>query len=120
MLSLVLIIAAQSADAEAALAHYRAATAAGPRCGAAAANPRDVVVCARRSADRYRLPLIVQDAGNPKSQDVPGERERMLARTTNCQEKSLFLIGCGKAGVGAKASFGADGIHGARLRPLAP
>ncbi len=119
MLSLVLIMAAQSADAEAALVHYRTVTAVGPHCGAAE-NPSDVVVCARRGADRYRLPLIEYDAGNPRSQDVPAERERMLARTSNCQEKSLYLVGCGMAGVSATASFGPDGIHGARLRPLAP
>ena len=119
MLGLVLIMAAQAADAEAALAQYHKVTAVGPRCGAAE-NPNDVVVCARRGADRYRLPLIEYDAGSPKRQDVPGERERMLARTSNCQEKSLFLVGCGQVGVSAKAGFGPDGIHGARLRPLAP
>lgn len=119
MLALVLIIAGQSADAEAALANYHAVTAVGPHCEAAA-NPSDITVCARRTADRYRLPLIETDPGNPRTQDVPGERERLFARTSNCQEKSVFLVGCGMVGAGAKASFGPDGIHGARLRPLAP
>ncbi|GAA0311958.1 hypothetical protein GCM10009087_22600 [Sphingomonas oligophenolica] len=118
MLGLLLIIAGQSADVDAALAHYHAVTAVGPRCGAAA-NPSDVVVCARRGADRYRVPLIEYDAGNPKNQGVPAERERMLARTSNCREKSVFLVGCGSVGVGTRATFGPDGIQGARVRPLA-
>jgi hypothetical protein len=117
MLALLLIIAGQSADA--AIAQYHAVTAVGPHCNTAP-NSSDITVCARRNADRYRLPLIEQDPGNPRTEDVPGERERLFARTSNCQEKSLFLVGCGKVGVGAKASFGPDGIHGARLRPLAP
>src|SRR6202008_511485 len=90
MVALVLIIAGQSADA--ALVNYHAVTAVGPHCEAAA-NPSDITVCARRTADRYRLPLIETDPGNPKTQDVMGERERLFARTSNCQEKSVFLVG---------------------------
>jgi len=119
MLAILLILAGQSADAQAALVNYRAVTAVGPHCNTAA-NGTDITVCARRNADRYRLPLIEQGAGDPKTQDVPAERERLFARTSNCQEKSVFLVGCGSVGVGAKASFGPDGIQGARLRPLAP
>ena len=119
MLALLLIIAGQSASAETAVAHYRAITAAGPRC-ATAASSTDITVCARRNADRYRLPLIEPSSGDPKIQDVPGERERLFARTSNCQEKSLFLVGCGKVGVGMKAGFGPGGIYGAQVRPLAP
>jgi len=66
------------------------------------------------------LPLIEPTSGSPKIQDVPGERERLFARTSNCQEKSVFLVGCGMAGVGMKAGFGPGGIYGARVRPLAP
>ena len=119
MLAILLIMAGQSAAAQAAVVHYRAVTAAGPRCNAAA-NGNDITVCARRNADRYRLPLVEQTAGNPKIQDVSAERERLFAHTSNCQEKSLFLIGCGKVGVGATAGFGPGGVYGARLRPLAP
>ena len=118
-MAMLLILAGQSADAQTALVHYRAVTAVGPHCNSAA-NGADITVCARRNADRYRLPLIEQTAGNPKIQDVSAERERLFARTSNCQEKSLFLIGCGKVGVGATAGFGPGGVYGARLRPLAP
>ena len=118
MLALLLIVAGQSASAEAAVAHYRAITAVGPHC--ATASSTDITVCARRNADRYRLPLIEPSSGDPKIQDVPGERERLFARTSNCQEKSLFLVGCGKVGVGMKAGFGPGGIYGAQVRPLAP
>ena len=119
MLAMLLILAGQSADAQTALVHYRAVTAVGPHCNSAA-NGADITVCARRNADRYRLPLIEPSSGDPKIQDVPGERERLFARTSNCQEKSLFLIGCGKVGVGMKAGFGPGGIYGAQIRPLAP
>ena len=119
MLALLFVIAGQSASAETAVAHYRAITSVGPHC-ATAASSTDITVCARRNADRYRLPLIEPSSGDPKIQDVPGERERLFARTSNCQEKSLFLIGCGSVGVGVKAGFGPGGVSGARLRPLAP
>jgi len=119
MLALVLIIAGQSASVETAVAHYQAITAAGPHCGTPD-NSTDIIVCSRRNADRYRLPLIEPSSGDPKIQDVPGERERLFARTSNCQEKSLFLVGCGSVGVGAKVGFGPGGLYGARLRPLAP
>jgi len=119
MLAMVLILAGQSADAQSALVRYREVTAVGPHCNTAA-NGADITVCARRNADRYRLPIIEPDAGSPKIQDVSAERERLFARTSNCQEKSLFLVGCGKVGVGAKAGFGPGGIYDAQLRPLAP
>jgi hypothetical protein len=119
MFAILLILAGQPADAQTALVHYRAVTAVGPHCDTGA-NGTDITVCARRNADRYRLPLIEQDAGSPKIQNVSAERERLFASTSNCQEKSLFLVGCGKVGVGATAGFGPGGIYGARLRPLAP
>jgi len=119
MLAILLVLAGQSAGAQAALVHYRAVTAVGPHCEIAGSGT-DITVCARRNADRYRLPLIEPTPGNPKTQDVPGEREQLFARTSNCQEKSLFLVGCGKVGVGMKAGFGPGGIYGAQVRPLAP
>lgn len=115
MLGLVLIIAAQAADAEAALAHYRAVTAAAPHCHIDL-NTTDVTVCGRRNADRYRLPLIEHTAGDPKYQGAPLERERLLARTTNCQEKTIFLVGCGMVGM----SVGTGGVTLGGERPLAP
>lgn len=109
-----LMILLQSAPDDT-MQRYREKTAAGPRC-AVAVDPAEVTVCGRRDADRYRLPLVERDPDDPKNEGVPMERERMLARTSNCAEKSIFLIGCGKVGV----SVGTGGFHLAGERPLAP
>jgi hypothetical protein len=110
--ALLLLLQAAPDDA---MARYREKTAVVPRC-AAAGEPDEVTVCGRRAADRYRVPLIERDADDPKNEGVPMERERMLARTSNCQEKSVFLVGCGKVGV----SVGTAGVSLAGERPLAP
>jgi hypothetical protein len=114
MIGAALLMLLQSVPDEA-LVRYRAKTAAGPRC-ATAADPAEVTVCGRRDADRYRVPLIERDPADPKNEGVPMERERLFARTSNCEEKSVFLVGCGKAGV----SVGTNGFHLAGERPLAP
>ncbi|MDB5703132.1 MAG: hypothetical protein JWN66_248 [Sphingomonas bacterium] len=114
MIAAALLILAQSTPDDA-MARYREKTAAGPHC-TVAADPGEVTVCGRRNADRYRVPLVERDPANPRNEGVPMERERMLARTSNCEEKSIFLIGCGKAGV----SVGTGGFHLAGERTLAP
>jgi hypothetical protein len=77
----------------------------------------EIVVCALRHADRYRVPFVQHDAGDPKHEAAFAERERLLARTSNCDEKSLFPVQCGMAGVSARATFGSSGTE---LRTLAP
>lgn len=94
---------------------YRALTAAEPRCRYDP-NSTDITVCGLRRADRYRVPFVTHDAGDPRREPVMAERERYLARTSNCQEKSTFLIGCGSMGVSVKAGGGRDGPE---LRPMA-
>jgi hypothetical protein len=115
MLGVMLSILAQAGVADDSLARYRQRTAAGPRCEAAARTD-DIIVCGRRRADRYRLPLIEYDAGDPRDEAVPVERERLLARTNNCDEKSIFLVECGMMGV----SVGTGGVRLAGDRPIAP
>jgi hypothetical protein len=109
----LLILGATSVDD--AMARYREQTVAGPRC-AVARSDTDITVCGRRNADRYRVPLVIHDAGDPKYQGVPADRERLLARTSNCEEKSIFLVGCGKVSV----SVGTKGLLLGGERPLAP
>ncbi|MDO7843234.1 hypothetical protein [Sphingomonas immobilis] len=94
------------------LTTYQALTRAGPHCNQPSGD--EVTVCGRRAADRYRVPLIERD---PEKDVVPLERERLLARTTNCQEKRLFLTGCGM--VGATVST-AGGLRAGGERPIAP
>ncbi|MGH6617256.1 MAG: hypothetical protein ACRECS_24000 [Sphingomonas sp.] len=120
MLGALLLILIQASPVEAApdgtaLEQYRALTAVGPRC-AASTDPDEILVCDRRRADLYRVPLILPDPGDPKNEGVPAERERLLARSNNCAEKSSFLVGCGMAGV----SVGTRGVQLGGERPIAP
>jgi hypothetical protein len=115
MLGVMLSILAQTSIADDSLARYRQTTAAGPRCEAAAGTD-DIIVCGRRRADRYRLPLIEYDAGDPHDEAVPVEHERLLARANNCDEKSIFLVECGMTGV----SVGTGGVRLGGERPIAP
>ena len=110
---LAMLLAGQSASGMMAVYHDK--TQGDARCAAPTGN--DVVVCGRRAADRYRVPLIEYDAGDPRHEGVPAERERLLARTNNCEEHSTFLVGCGMAGVTVSSQHGVvlDGE-----RPLAP
>jgi len=110
---LILLLAAPD---DAAILAYQARTSAKPACSRPSGE--DVVVCGRRAADRYRAPLVVHDPGDPAHEGAIAERERLFARTDNCEEKSIFLVGCGSFGV--KATVNADGTHVAGERALAP
>lgn len=103
MLSWLLLLAADQSAAW--IAQERAATRASPQC-TAPADSREVMVCGRRHADRYRVPLIEVDLDNPANEGVPAERQRLLARTSNCREHSLFQVGCGMAGVTLSSRHG--------------
>ncbi|MDF0487610.1 hypothetical protein PX554_05670 [Sphingomonas sp. H39-1-10] len=110
---LLLLLAAPD---DVAITTYHALTSATPACSRPAGD--DVVVCGRRAADRYRVPLVIHDPGDPAYEGVPAERERLFARTDNCEEKSIFLVGCGSFGI--KATVNASGTHVAGERALAP
>ncbi len=119
MLPLILVmLAGQSAASSVPLDTHPAKTQAYVRCTAPTGN--DITVCGRRNADHYRVPLVEHDAGDPEHESVAAERERLQAKTNNCEEKSTFLVGCGAAGVSATAGFGPDGVSPPTVRPLAP
>ncbi|THD37891.1 MAG: hypothetical protein E7773_02625 [Sphingomonas sp.] len=105
-----------STDLDAAMARYREQTRATIECQSA--KPDDIVICSRRATDRFRLPLIEFDPYDRKNEPVAVERDRLLARTNNCEEMSTFLVGCGKAGVGFSTRGG--GLRGLGERPIAP
>lgn len=111
---LVVFLLAQTADADA-LARYRRLTAAEPRCERSA-DATDVTVCGLRDADRFRVAFVLHEKGDPRHEPAMAERKRYLARTDNCQEKSLFLIGCGSFGLSATVGGGRSGVE---VRPLA-
>ncbi|WP_375391307.1 hypothetical protein [uncultured Sphingomonas sp.] len=112
-----LLLLAQAPDAAAMMAAARDAVAR-PRCVYDAAAT-DVTVCGLRHADRYRVPFLTHDAGDPRYEAVAAERDRLLHRTTPLQDLSPFLVGGGMVGVRMTAG-GAAGTRVAGLRPLAP
>lgn len=81
------------------------------------AEPDEIVVCAGRNADRYRVPLSTAPAdGDPKAVDALGERERLLRVPQGACGTGAFLQNCGFVGVTASTRRG--GSVGAP-RPLA-
>ena len=112
---MLILLLAQAVSVDAALARYHDETRVSVSCSTPASG--EIVVCGRRNADRYRAPLIEYDAGDPRHEGVPAERERLLARTNACQDHSLFLVGCGVAGVSVSTN-GGFGLMGER--PIAP
>lgn len=115
---LFMMIAVQ--DADTLIAHARILTAAETPC-TLSPDPADITVCGLREADRYRVPLVVHDAGDRRHEGVLAERERLLHRTNRIQDMSAFLVETGMAGVGATLGGGQAGavaVDG--LRKLAP
>lgn len=81
------------------------------------ADPDEILVCAARNADRFRVPLTTAPAaGDPRAVDALGERERLLAVPQPACGTGAFLQGCGFVGVTASTRRG--GRFGA-ARPLA-
>jgi hypothetical protein len=102
--------------AEVAMVHYNKVTATVINCRRGAAGD-EIVVCGRREADQYRLPLVEHEAGDPRNEDVYGERERLQHKAPTCQGNGPFLVGCGKAGLGFSTRLDGSGVT---YRPLAP
>lgn len=109
-------LAAKSPDA---LETYRQLTSVEPRC-TRPANDRDIIVCGARRADRWRVPYVGYDLGDPRAESIEGERKRLSAAPRVPCGQGAIIANCG-SGVGVKVSttFGASGGE-LRLRPLAP
>ena len=100
------------------LAVYRDRTSIEPHC-ARATRSDEIVVCGNRRADRWRVPFVGYDAGDPRGESVTGERNRLASEPpVRCGEGAI-LKNCGSVGVTARMGFGARS-QGLRLRPLAP
>ena len=81
------------------------------------AEADEILVCAARRADRFRVPLTTPPVeGDPKAVDALGERERLLAVPQPACGTAAFLQRCGFVGVTASTRKG--GSIG-RPRPLA-
>lgn len=117
MLLPVILLLAQDAGVEAALREYHEKIRADVPCSRTA-DENEIVVCARRDADRYRVPLVTNSAGREDA----GERMKTLlspdaAGKVACG-KGAFTSQCGAVSIGV--TMGGEG--GARVveRPLAP
>lgn len=95
-----LLLMAAGQDAAAMIATAQEVTAAGPRC-VSDPHSTDITVCGLRRADRYRVPLVVHDAGDRRYESVGAERERLLHRTNRIEDMSAILVETGMAGVSA-------------------
>jgi hypothetical protein len=114
---LPLLLLAQDSGLEAALRDYREMTRADVPC-TRTADENEIVVCARRDADRYRVPLVTVSAGREAS----GERLKYLLSSAAAGYvpcgKGPFMVRCGSVGAGVTIDSGG----GTRIseRPLAP
>jgi hypothetical protein len=87
-----------------------------PRC-AAPTRDTDIIVCGARRADRWRVPFIGYDAGDPRAESVSAERNRLAAAPRVPCGQGAIIANCGSM-VGVSVTIASDGRL--RERPLAP
>ena len=75
----------------------------------------EILVCGRRAADKWRVPLIEYDAGDPRAETVSGQRNRLASAPKLKCGIGAVLAGCGMVGV----SVSTDGQSPPRFRTLA-
>lgn len=117
MLALWLMMQAVPMDAARLMADVRALTRATVECRQERAADA-ITVCARRDADKWRVPFVTPDPGAIDPDDVPRERSKLIARPNNCTEMKLMAYECGM--VGASMTSGGRGTRFEAPRPLAP
>ena len=76
----------------------------------------DITVCGMRTADRFRVPFVVHDPGDPAHESPRDERTRLLRRTSPLADLGPFQVGGGMAGV--TMTVGGEG--GTSFRKPAP
>jgi hypothetical protein len=116
LVGLTMLATPAQAQDRTAINNYLAMTQVEPRCSAPKASS-EIIVCGRRRADRWRVPYLLKEAGDPSIQNVSAERNGLIPTTTPCQDHSIFLVGCGKVGLSVSTAIG--GESGVKLRPLA-
>ena len=75
----------------------------------------EILVCGRRAADKWRVPLIEYDAGDPRAEGVSGERNRLASAPKLKCGVGAILAGCGMVGV----SVSTTGRSAPKFRTLA-
>ena len=114
MLVTLLLMVQELPAVDAALNKYRALTSVEPGCKRGPQGD-EVVICARRQADRYRVPLTTSYDGD-KLPDK--ELARVLDTAPPPCGEGAFTVKCGAVGV--SATMGAGRPARVSLRPLAP
>ena len=115
----ILVPAAASAQSEGvALDRYAALTSVEPRC-VRPSNDSEILVCGARRADRWRVPFVGYDAGDPRGETVEGERKLLASEPPRKCGNEWALRNCGSVGIAATIGFGASGTD-VKWRPLAP
>ncbi len=98
---------------------YRKLTSVEPRCSRPASG-RELLVCGARRADRWRVPYVGYDVGDPRGESVDSERKRIADdHRMPCGVRAIIADCGGGVGVKVSTAFGASGSE-LRLRPLAP
>lgn len=112
-LCLAILASARTPDT---LETYHKLTSVEPRC-AKPSSDREILVCVARRADRWRVPFVGYDIGDPRGESVEGERKRLASEPPRKCGTEAFLRNCGMAGVSISTRLSGDGV---KLRPLAP
>ena len=74
-------------------------------------DSREIVVCGRRQADRWRVPLVTLEPGDPRAETVSMERNRLAKDPPLPCGIGAFLARCGMAGVTASTRFRGDPVR---------
>jgi hypothetical protein len=108
MLLPILLLIQDAPALEAAIADYRAKTAAELPCSGSE-EEEEVVVCARREAYRHQLPLVpVYNVANNANDQEDRIRTREAQGIVACGQ-GPFMTRCGSVGVGVTIGLGGSG-----------
>jgi len=110
--ALTIATPARAQSAEAVLDGYREKTSVTVRCTQPAGE--QIVVCGRRAADKWRVPFVGFERGDPQGRSVSGERNRLASEPPVKCGIEAFLRNCGMVGVTAGGRFNSDGKFAVR------
>ncbi|UVO55710.1 hypothetical protein [Sphingomonas sp. SUN039] len=96
---------------------YQKLTSVEPRC-VRPSSDRDILVCGARRADRWRVPFVGYELGDPRGESVEGERKRISdEHRPPCGRRAIIADCGGGVGVSVSTRMAGDGL---KLRQLAP
>lgn len=90
-----------------ALESYNEKTSVTVRCARPAGE--QIIVCGRRAADRWRVPFVGFESGDPQGRSVSDQRNRLASEPPVKCGTEAFLRNCGMAGVTVGGRFNSDG-----------